>query len=317
MTSNKNIIVIITDDQGAWAMGCAGNGEIRTPNLDRLAQTGTLMDNFFCVSPVCSPARASILTGRIPSQHGVHDWLAGGNSATVEKRKAIEYLSGMLGYTDLLAANGYTCGLSGKWHMGDSEHPQKSFSFWQAHCLGGGPYYDAPFSDASGKVTYRKGEYVTEVTTGYAIEFLNGHRDADSPFCLNVCYTAPHRPWDKSEHPQETYEGYYDNCSFESVPDAPRHPWQKGPYPESRRADLAGYFAAITEMDKGVGEILDWLEDNFLEEIMADSSARRVYTLMALAIAVVRGLITDNVLFENFFVIDDFDLRQWLGGWGR
>lgn len=63
-------------------------------------------------------------------------------------------------------------------------------------------------------------------------------------------------------------------------------------------------------------KFLDWLEDNFLEEIMADSSARRVYTLMALAIAVVRGLITDNVLFENFFVIDDFDLRQWLARHG-
>lgn len=111
-------------------MGCAENREIRTPNLDRLAETGIRMENFFCVSPVCFPARASILSGRIPSQHGIHDWLSGGNSSKVEQREPIEYLKGMPGYTDLLAGNGYTGGLSGKWHMGDSEHPQKSFSYW-------------------------------------------------------------------------------------------------------------------------------------------------------------------------------------------
>ena len=68
-----NVVFILSDDQGAWALGCAGNSEIRTPNLDQLAANGTRFENFFCASPVCSPARASILTGRIPSQHGVHD----------------------------------------------------------------------------------------------------------------------------------------------------------------------------------------------------------------------------------------------------
>ena len=66
-----NIVFVLTDDQGHWAMRCAGNDEIHTPNLDRLAATGMRFDNFFCASPVCSPARASILTGRIPSQHGI------------------------------------------------------------------------------------------------------------------------------------------------------------------------------------------------------------------------------------------------------
>ena len=74
-----NILFILTDDQGAWAMGCAGNEEILTPNIDRLAAEGIRFTNFFCASPVCSPARASILTGMIPSQHGVHDWIKGGN----------------------------------------------------------------------------------------------------------------------------------------------------------------------------------------------------------------------------------------------
>ncbi|MCB0088696.1 MAG: sulfatase-like hydrolase/transferase, partial [Caldilineaceae bacterium] len=71
-----NILFILSDDHGAWALGCAGNREIETPNLDRLAASGMRFTNFFCTSPVCSPARASLLTGKIPSQHGVHDWLA-------------------------------------------------------------------------------------------------------------------------------------------------------------------------------------------------------------------------------------------------
>ena len=59
MPDRTNVVFILTDDQGPWAMGCAGNGEIRTPNLDRLAEQGTRFENFFCTSPVCSPARAT------------------------------------------------------------------------------------------------------------------------------------------------------------------------------------------------------------------------------------------------------------------
>ena len=66
-----NLVFILSDDQGAWALGCAGNTDIQTPHLDALAAQGVRFDNFYCASPVCSPARASILTGRIPSQHGV------------------------------------------------------------------------------------------------------------------------------------------------------------------------------------------------------------------------------------------------------
>ena len=73
LADRPNIVFILTDDQGAWALGCAGNSEMRTPNLDRLAHSGVRFENYFCTCPVCSPARATIMTGGIPSQHGVHD----------------------------------------------------------------------------------------------------------------------------------------------------------------------------------------------------------------------------------------------------
>ena len=168
-SSHPNIILFQTDDQGFWALGAAGNPEIITPNMDRLAGEGVRFSNMFCTSPVCSPARASLLTGRIPSQHGIHDWIRRGNlSAEVasqlgernfgEDNAAIEYLAGMRGYTDILAENGYTCGLAGKWHMGDSLHPQKGFSFWHALPYGGSDYYDAPVIQ-DGQVSIRTALY--------------------------------------------------------------------------------------------------------------------------------------------------------------
>lgn len=73
-----NIILILTDDQGYWSLGSYGNQEVISPNLDRLATEGIKFDHCYCASPVCSPARASIMTGKMPSQHGILDWLGGG-----------------------------------------------------------------------------------------------------------------------------------------------------------------------------------------------------------------------------------------------
>ena len=77
---HPNILFILSDDQGAWAMGCAGNDEIETPNLDRLAATGMRFENFFCASPGLLAGTGHLAHRTIPSQHGVHDWLAAGNT---------------------------------------------------------------------------------------------------------------------------------------------------------------------------------------------------------------------------------------------
>ena len=79
MAKKPNIVMVMADDMGFWSMGCAGNREIRTPNLDRLAGEGMFFPDYFCTSPVCSPARATVLCGKMPSQHGVHDWISRGH----------------------------------------------------------------------------------------------------------------------------------------------------------------------------------------------------------------------------------------------
>ena len=175
-----NIVLLLSDDQGFWAMGCAGNSEILTPNIDRLAREGMRFENFFCASPVCSPARASLLTGCIPSQHGIHDWLRDDD----ERQAAIEYLAGQYSFTKALAEAGYDCALSGKWHMGASEKPQQGFSHWFCHKSGGGPYYGAPLYRNGG--LYRESRYVPDVITDDALEYLDSRAGCDQPFFLYV-----------------------------------------------------------------------------------------------------------------------------------
>src|SRR5688572_6590711 len=70
-----NVIFILTDNHGAWTLGCYGNKDIRTPNIDKLAAEGTLFTRAYCNNPVCSPSRAAFLTGLLSSQHGVHSYI--------------------------------------------------------------------------------------------------------------------------------------------------------------------------------------------------------------------------------------------------
>ncbi|MDF1514670.1 MAG: sulfatase-like hydrolase/transferase [Anaerolineae bacterium] len=263
-----NILFVLTDDQGYWALGCAGNPEVQTPNLDRLAAMGIRFKNFFCASPVCSPARASILTGRIPSQHGVHDWIRKGNLDTSQTPglwsddRAIEYLQGMPGYTDVLADNGYTCGISGKWHLGDSMHPQKGFAFWHIFPMGGGDY-NKSYILRNGNLEFEN-RYLTDVITEGGLKFLAAQDGSTTPFYLSVHYTAPHSPWHKGQHPEDLVNLYQD-CAFETCPEVPGgHPWQINSAPrgrgERRHELLSGYYAAITGLDRGVGALLDRLD---------------------------------------------------------
>ncbi len=261
MSDNRpNIVFILSDDQGAWALGCAGNSEIKTPNIDRLASQGMLFENFYCASPVCSPARASLLTGRIPSQHGVHDWLRDDNP----QQSSIEYLQGQPSYPALLQQAGYVCGLSGKWHLGNSAQPQQGFSHWYCHQSGGGPYYNAPiYKDGQ---LYHEPRYVTDAITDDAIDFIQSHASRQ-PFYLQVGYTAPHAPW-LNNHPEE-YTRLYEDCPFASLPRLPRHPdsiYLTDEVAQDLRGNQICYYAAVTAMDDNIGRLLQTLEQQGIAE---------------------------------------------------
>ncbi len=285
MGHKPNILFVLADDMGAWAMKNAGNHDILTPNLDTLANNGIRFDNFFCVSPVCSPARASILTGTIPSRHGVHDWLARGNieGSQEDKKKYYEsklynlkqncretvpqqYLRNITTYTSLLAKEGYRCSLSGKWHLGDSCAPQQGFENWYTIATGGGSYMD-PRVVEDATISYPK-KYITDLITENAIGNLHKSKDQSTPFYLSVHYTAPHSPWDKHEHPADIW-ALYENTKFDCTPEENEYhpcfafsaPFGQG---EKRKALLRGYYSAITAMDRGIGKIIDTLKENGL-----------------------------------------------------
>lgn len=217
---HPNILFVLSDDQGAWALGCAGNDEIHTPVLDRLAAEGTRLESFFCASPVCSPARASLMTGQVPSSHGVHDYLHGQDVGPM----ATDYLEGQLLVTDVLADHGYRMGLSGKWHLGANERARRGFTHWYAHEGGGSAYHGAPM--------WRDGVrepapgYLTDLLADDAAKFVRGQADQsvhDDPFFLALNFTAPHSPW-IGQHPPEV-EALYTDCAFRTCPQQKPHPW--------------------------------------------------------------------------------------------
>ena len=270
-----NVVFILADDMGYWAIG-KNNKEIITPNLDKLCNNGLYFDNFYCASPVCSPARASILTGLIPSCHGVHDWIRSGNidkndlpdeyknlPIFSDEKNCIDYTGGYSTYIDLFKNSGYVTALSGKWHLGDSIKCGK-FDFHSNIARGGCSYYNSDYIK-NGKV-YFDNRYITDVITDDAINFINNNNE--KPFYLSVHYTAPHSPWDKNEHPQNIWQ-LYNDTTFDSIPNEKVHKDQILTAPvgfdeKSRKENLQGYFTAITAMDNCIGKIIDCLEKNNL-----------------------------------------------------
>lgn len=271
-----NIVFILSDDHGAWALG-RETPEIITPNLDRLANEGTYFTNFFCASPVCSPARCSLVTGRMPSAHGVHDWLCGGNVSCgslpeeLQNRyraetEAVDYLEGIPNCFDILRGAGYRMGFVGKWHMGDSLKKRDGFEEWTV-LLSGGCEYMHPDVCINGKPQYLN-EYVTDFFTRKAVDFIDNH--PSEPFSLHLHYTAPHMPWTHDQHRKDILS-MYDNCRFDCHPFTALHPDQiamaeVGDTDEKRKYLLKGYYSAITSMDEGIGKVMAALERNGLSE---------------------------------------------------
>ncbi len=260
-----NVLFVVADDLGSWALGAYGNDEAITPSIDELSNQGVLFQNFFCTSPVCSPARASLLSGQIPSQHGVHDWIAGRHSGA----DGTDYLAGRQTLYAIAASSGYRCALAGKWHLGASDRPRDGFVHWFAHQSGGGPYFGAPMFRGTTPVTVD--EYLTDAVADDAVTFLRQETLGNSdPFWLHLNFTAPHSPW-AGAHPSDLVD-MFEDCAFSSCPQGVTHPWLLVHNAEVAEAlqnpaeSLKGYFAAVTGMDRALGRVLSCLEELKLRE---------------------------------------------------
>ena len=207
-----NIVVLLADDLASWMLGCYGNQEIRTPNIDRIAAAGVRFANSFVTTPICSASRATLLTGRTPRQHGIHDFLTPKPESNPEQGQAAppaSFASEVM-ISDVLAQAGYRCGYSGKWHLGNDTKPGHALSYSYTLDGGSSPYQD-PVMYLNGNRQQEKG-YIAELITNRACEFID-QQSKDTPFFLTVGYTNPHTPYDG--HPQRYYD-LYRNTNFDS-----------------------------------------------------------------------------------------------------
>ena len=260
----RNIILIMNDDLAQWALGSYGNQDVHSPTIDYLAGTGVQMNNAFTPIPVCSPARACCLTGRLPSQHGIHDYL----STTIPDIHRRQWLQDEITLPQMLSQAGYQTAHCGKWHLGNDDQPQPGYDYWFS---GVGDYP----SEHSGSIRYCDNGtirtisgYKTQVVTDAAIDFLR-KREPERPFFLDVGYTATHNPW--RGHP-ERLVSYYRNRTFEHLLNDVAYPFGRQnlestlPTRLNPREALAQYHAAITHIDEAVGCLLDELEALELRE---------------------------------------------------
>ena len=249
-------MLFVTDDHGAWALGCAGNRELRTPSIDHLAERGVRLANAFTPCPVCSPARASLLTGRLPSQHGVHDWLERQGPGAAHPG-----IAGQWNIGQLLQRAGYHTGLVGKWHCAQDSRPQPGFDRWFSHAVGQYPHFGVQrFSDQGTPVT--ETGYQASLLTDRAVDFVRG-RPADRPFFLLVGYVCTHTPL--RDQP-ERLAAPYRRGTFADIPDEEPlagHGRARFAAPLARRTqreELAQYYAAVSFIDEQVGRVLDALD---------------------------------------------------------
>ena len=200
-----NYIIILTDDHGYGDLGCMGADDLRTPNLDRLAANGARFTDWYSNSPVCSPSRAALLTGRHPARTGIVDVL-GGHRSEVGLSPEIPTLA------RALKPLGYRTCLVGKWHLGVAEGYRPGdhgFDEWFGLLSGTIDYFSHidynlwPWDPAYYPVhdlwendseVWRNGRYMTELISEHAVEFLRRGEGVDEPFFLHVAYNAPHGP---------------------------------------------------------------------------------------------------------------------------
>lgn len=263
-----NVILFMTDDHGAWATGTYGCSEMSTPNIDALANGGVKFSRAFACTPVCSPSRMTYMTGCVPSVHGVQDWLQPIDAFGENTR---DWLGGLNTIPEVLAAGGYRCGMTGKWHMGLDDKAHRGFTFWATVPGGGGTYKDPTYvkNGETIKTTGFKEDYIGD----YALEFL-GQQDGSRPFYLQVPFYAPHTPFDLQ--PEEDRK-HYENAKYSCFPDNPVHPNQNPNLKvhHGNRQSMKSYMALITAADRNIGRILRFLEqkgwrDNTLVIFTAD-----------------------------------------------
>lgn len=252
-----NLVFILTDNQGAWTLGCYGNTDIDTPHIDRLAAGGVRFTRAFSPNGVCSPTRATLLTGLMPSQHGVHSYL-GGEGAQMGEH-AYNTIAEFRSLPEILAEAGYTCGLVGKWHLGANATPQDGFTTWITKPTGHtSTFYGAKVVE-DGRERIEEG-YLTDLWTTRAVRFLEENRE--QPFFLFLSYNGPYNLGGSLNHPaRNRHAERYANEFLPSFPRDGVHPWlHNNKQFLGNLTSIRRVAAETSGVDDGVGEVVATLD---------------------------------------------------------
>lgn len=238
--NRPNFLLILADDLGYGDLACYGHPKIKTPNIDRLAAEGMRLTSCYAAAANCSPARAGLMTGRTPYRMGIHNWIPTFSPMHL-KRQEITVAS-------LLRDAGYETCHVGKWHLnGDltgDKQPQPSdhgFDDWFATQNNALPNHRNPDNFVhNGRPVGQLDGFSAQIVARRAADWLRDERDETKPFFLFVCFHEPHEPIATARR----FAGLYDQ-------------------PDDQPADssLAAHHGNVTQLDDGVGRVLQTLDD--------------------------------------------------------
>lgn len=246
--SAPNIVFILSDDHRWDAMSHMGHPVVQTPNLDRLARQGIFFSNAFVTTSLCSPSRASFLTGQYAHTHGV-------------VTNHTPWDNGNITFMELLKQAGYATAFIGKWHMpGDGLPKLRGLDRFVSFTKEGGQgiYYNCPLI-IDGVATERPGKYITEDLTDLALEFIEEKRDA--PFCLYLSHKAVHFGFRPPPHLKGLYKDADLKLPVESdtwITYTNNHPFVGALFPMN--ALYRGYCETVVSLDEQIGRVVRKLE---------------------------------------------------------
>ncbi|GIZ08773.1 arylsulfatase [Flavobacterium sp. UMI-01] len=243
-SKQPNIVVLLCDDLGYGDLSSFGHPIIKTPNLDKLAQTGIKLSNFYSTAPVCSPSRVGLLTGRSPNKAGVYDFIPGGKKSE-DNRDLVHLQAHEQTIPAMLKSVGYATCLVGKWHcnskFNSKAQPQPNdfgFDYWMATHNNAVPSHKNPNNFIrNGKEVGEIEGFSSQIIVSEAIKWLDNKKD-NKPFFLEVTFHEPHEP---IASPEDLVQKYL---------------------PFAKTREQAEYFANVENVDIAVGRLLAYFEKN-------------------------------------------------------
>ena len=247
--SKPNVLVVVADQWRAQAFGCTGDPNVKTPTFDKLASQGAHFVNAVSGLPVCSPMRATMITGQRPLTHGIiiNDVPLNPEATTIGK---------------VFKADGYDTGFIGKWHIDGHgrtlwipRERRQGFDYWKVlectHSYNDSPYY----ADSPEKQIWK--DYDALAQTHDVCDYMRSRKQGDKPFLMFLAWGPPHNPYETAP---AKYKAMYDPAKIKLRDNVPAE------MQEQARKDLAGYYAHCSALDDCMAEIMKTLADTGLAE---------------------------------------------------